>query len=72
MGWLGSLLKIGEKLTTYIPGKIEGLKNELDRLETERSRLYVTKCDVKEARRLCAINSRIDVINGLLKNKACD
>ena len=70
MGWFGDLLKIGEKITTLIPGRIESLKNELDRLETERSRLYVTKCDVIKARRMAWISHRIGVIQSILRNNS--
>lgn len=72
MGWLSALLKIGEKVATYIPGRVERLKNELDRLEQERALLYVTKCDDKKSRRLRDIDRRIYDINRLLSNCAED
>jgi hypothetical protein len=72
MSIITSILKLLEKATNLIPNRIEALKNELDSLEIERSRIYVTKCDVVKAKRLNYINIRIATIMGLLKNSAKD
>lgn len=70
MGW-GSLL---DRITSWLPIQkpTERLKNELAKLEIERSELLISKADVKNAKRMCAIDKRITELNRLLVNKATD
>lgn len=66
------------KVTTYIPGRIEKIKNEKDRLEKEKNEIEKINMDInnpedrKKAARLSAIIARIADINKLLGTKATD
>jgi hypothetical protein len=74
-GWgtfAGGIGAIFGKLSTYIPGKVEKLRNEKSKLEKEKNKLLMGDCDEKKSARLLVINNRLDVINGLLGNKAQD
>jgi hypothetical protein len=68
-GGVGALLG---KISTYIPGKVEKLKNEKAALEKERTALIKGKYDEKKGNRVKWIDDRLNVINGLLGNKATD
>jgi hypothetical protein len=75
LGGLGALFGKG---STYIQTRVEKLKNEKKSLEKERDEIEKISLDVnkpqdrKKASRLDIIIKRIDVINGLLENKAQD
>lgn len=66
------------KVTTYIPGRIEKIKNEKQRLEKERDELKKINMDInnpehrKKAARLTAVITRIADIDKLLGSKAAD
>lgn len=71
MGWDGIGTAIGVVAGWLSPAKrIERLKNELDKLEREKSLLLIQKADIKNTKRMSVINSRIADINRLLKNSA--
>lgn len=72
MGAIGSALKILEKISTFIPSRIEKLKNEQTRLIKEKEELLKGACDDKKSNRLIAINARLGIIAGLLTSKASD
>jgi hypothetical protein len=72
MGILGPIFKIGEKITEWIPGRIESYKNELDKLKEERAYLLIQKCDDKKANRLIVVDRRIAFLQQRLSNKAQD
>ena len=74
-GWntfFGGIGALFGKASTYMPGRVEGLKNELAKLKKEKSDLEGGECDVKKSLRLTTVNKRIDDINSLLGNKATD
>jgi len=81
IGWGNLAGGIGEilgKASTYIPGKIEKLKNERLSLAQERSQIERINMDItnpehrKKAMRLSDIISRINYIDSVLGNKAQD
>jgi hypothetical protein len=70
MGWDGIGTAIGTVASWFTPEqRTRRLRDELEKLSTERSKILVHKADEKSARRLSVIDSRIDVLNGLLKNR---
>ena len=71
MGWEGIGTLIG-KVSTFIPGRVEQIKNEKERLLNERSQILNKPADAKSADRLLAIGVRISQINATLGNKASD
>ena len=72
MGIISGVLAILGKISTYIPGRIEKLKNERESLTIERNKLLKGKFNEDKATRVKWIDSRIDAINQLLSNKASD
>jgi hypothetical protein len=70
MGWGGFLDNLLKKLP--IPNRVEGIKNEIDKLEKERSEILVHKAEVKQARRLEYIDSRLFYLRKRLTNLASD
>lgn len=60
------------KISTFVPGRVEQLKNEKARLLDERSALSSKECNPAASRRLTAINARVSEINAILGNKASD
>jgi hypothetical protein len=81
LGWGQLAGGIGEllgKASTYIPGRIEKLKNEKIKLEEERSSIEILKMDInnpehrKKAKRLTDVIARIKFINGVLGSNAKD
>ena len=76
--FLGGIGAILGKASTYIPGRIEKLKNEKVALEAEEAKIEILILDVdkeedrKKAVRLADIKSRIKFINSVLGNKATD
>lgn len=68
-GGIGLLLG---KLSTFIPGKVEKLKNELDNLTKERNELLKGKATIQATKRIIFIDKRTAYINQLLRNKAQD
>lgn len=76
--FLGGIGAIFGKVSTYIPGKIEKLKNEKLKLEGEANDIKKITMDInnpehrKKAMRLGDIISRIRIIDGMLGNKATD
>ena len=75
LGGIGALLGKG---STYIPGRVEKLKNEKLKLEAERRQIEKIKMDInnpehrKKAMRLNDIIARVKYIDGVLGNKASD
>lgn len=75
LGGIGALLG---KASTYIPGKVEKLKNEREALLIERGNLERLNMDInnpdhrKKAVRLSAVIDRLSIIDGLLRAKAAD
>ena len=53
-----------------IQNRVERWKNEIDKLTKERDELLKGKWDSKKAARYLVIESRIDKLFGMLKNKA--
>ena len=76
LGWgtfAGGIGKIIEKISTYIPGKIEGIKNEIERLEKEKAELKRKGInDEKKSARYEWIVNRLDTLNKQLRSKAQD
>ena len=76
--FLGGIGAILGKASTYIPGRVEKLKNEKIKLEKEEAEIEILKLDIdkeqdrKKAQRLADIRARIKSINSLLGNKAQD
>lgn len=71
MGWEGIGTLIG-KLSAYIPGRIEKLKNEREKLLNERATLLDGKPDLKSINRVVDINLRLCKVNQALGNAAKD
>ncbi len=75
LGGIGALLGTA---STYIPGKVEKLKNERESLLIERGNLERLNMDInnpdhrKKATRLSVVIDRLSVIDGLLRAKATD
>jgi len=67
---LGTILNILDWLKNKlpIPNRLEGIKNEIDKLEKERTSLLSGGADVKKAKRIIVINDRLDKLAGMLKN----
>ena len=81
LGWgtfFGGIGKVLEKVSTYIPGKIEKLKNEKAKLKEEEAKIEKLNLDINKAEdrkiadRLTAVRKRIRDIDGVLGNKATD
>ena len=72
MGIIGGIIQILGKLSTYLPGRIEKLKNEKESLTSERNKLIGGKYNAKKGERVKWIDDRLDAINQLLGNKASD
>ena len=51
-----------------IPKRLEGIKNEIDKLERERNAILISKADIKKAKRVAWIDARLLKLNGMLKN----
>jgi hypothetical protein len=66
---IGAVVK---KVTEFIPGRIEKLKNEKQRLLNERELLMSKEFSASGSRRVVAIDSRLCEINAILSNKASD
>jgi hypothetical protein len=71
MGWDGIGTLLG-KVSTFIPGRVEQMKNEKERLINERKNLLDGPPSVKSVERLIVINKRLSEINSILGNKASD
>ena len=52
-----------------IQGRVERWKNQIDKYEAEKKALLKGVCDDKKAARLEYINSELDRLNKLCKNK---
>lgn len=71
MGWDGIGTAIGVVAEWLSPKKkIERMKDELGKLQIEKSELLIHKADVKSAKRMSYICKRIDELNRLLANAA--
>ena len=51
-----------------IPGRLEGIKNEIDKLKKERKELLDGTATLKASKRISAIDSRLSKLDGMLKN----
>ncbi len=71
MGGWGSLI---DRVTSWLPIQkpIERLKNELAKLQDERSLLLTQQADISKVKRMVVIERRIDDIQRLLANKTND
>lgn len=69
--WDGVGALVG-KVVTFIPGRIEGLKDEKQRLIDERDKILSQKITARGNDRLIAIDLRVSQINGILSNNAKD
>jgi len=69
--WNGIGSLIG-KLTTYIPGRIERLKNEQEKLRDERKKIMDRPASATSINRVCWIDARLSSINTTLANSAKD
>jgi len=67
---IGNIFGFLDKLMGVLPiqKRKERWKNEIDTLTKEKARLLNGKCGNKEADRVVAINLRLDVLNGFLRN----
>ena len=75
LGWgqfFGGLGEVIGKVTTFIPSRIEGLKNERQRLLEEKARLVRGDANAKTSARLGWITARIATLDGLLASRASD
>lgn len=61
-----------QKVTQWIPGKIEKLKNEKERLLNERERLLDSYANPNSVNRVIAIDKRLQQINAAINTKASD
>lgn len=66
---IGSLIG---KVTQWIPGRIEALKNERERLINEKKFLESREFSASGSRRIIAINDRLRQIDQVLINSAKD
>lgn len=66
---IGSLIG---KVTQWIPGRIEALKNERERLLNERKILTSKEFSASASRRIIAIDDRLRQIDQVLINSAKD
>ena len=55
-----------------IPNRIEGMKNEIDKLERERSEILLHKAEEKSANRIAYIQSRLVYLNKRMQALAND
>ena len=55
-----------------IPNRVEGIKNQIDKLERERSEILIHKAEVKSANRLIAIDKQLLDLRKRLQNIAGD
>ena len=75
LGWGTLAGGIGEllgKLSTYLPGRVERMKHERDRLWAEKLKLLQGKADEKKTVRLARIVDRLRELDKLLAHKASD
>jgi hypothetical protein len=70
--FLGGIGAVLEKGATYIPGYVEKLKNEREKLLEEQIALKKGVSNEKTIDRYNRINDRLIVIDRLLRNKAKD
>lgn len=71
MGWGGIATVLG-KLSTFIPGRIEKIKNERERLVNEKKILQSKEWSATAARRVPVIDKRVREIDAILRNNAKD
>lgn len=73
MGWEGIGTAIGVVASWFSPKqRVRRLKDELDKLQKEKSALLITKANINRAKRLVVINDRIAELQRLLKNTTTD
>lgn len=60
------------KLSTFVPGRVEQMKNEKKRLLDERKKIMDNRATVAGITRVNAIDLRVSSINSILGNKASD
>lgn len=70
--FLDGLGAIFSKVTQYIPGRIEGLKNERERLLNERKILTSKIYSASGSRRVVELDKRLLQIDNILRNVAKD
>ena len=67
---LSNVFNIGSKISEQFQGRVERLKNELERKEKAKERLEGMPCNAKRSKKITRLNARIDELHGLLKNAA--
>lgn len=72
MGILGGICSVASKVAQWIPGRIESLKNEKERLLDERNKIMLAKYSTSDGRRVDFINKRLYVIEKQISNNAKD
>ena len=75
MSWgafFGGIGKLLEKGATYIPGRMEKLKNERETLLAERAKLQQGAWNAKKGARVEVIDARLLVLERWLLNKTQD
>lgn len=70
--WGTAIGAIVNKVTQFIPGRIEKIKNERERLLNERKILTSKEFSASGSRRVIAIDARVLEIDAILRNKAVD
>lgn len=71
MGWDGIGTLLG-KLSTFIPGRVEKIKNERERLLDEKNTIESKPFTIVGSKRVFAINERVRQIDSILRNNARD
>lgn len=66
---IGSILG---KLSTFVPGRIEGLKNEKKRLEDEKKEIESKEWTPDLGKRVDNIYKRLSVIDAIIESNAKD
>jgi hypothetical protein len=72
MGIWDAVGAVISKVVTFIPGRIEGLKNERLRLINERSNILNGPATGRAIDRISVIDHRVSEINAIFGNKATD
>jgi len=55
-----------------IPNRVEGIKNQIDKLEKEKNEITLHKAEVRSANRLVVIDKQLSILRKRLQNIASD
>lgn len=71
---IGALFGFLDKLMSKLPiqGRVERWKNQIMAYEEEKKELLEGNCNVKKVKRLDYINSELERLDRLLRNKTTD